>query len=192
MRNPLIGPILHILKKHPEGVGEFEILKTLKQQIPELTDIATDVNLQLFRQHFLIMNALYQLQSSLWQEESLSLSISATHIRILPRTQVPLSNSRDINNSVDAKLAAYYLDWHEYEKTNEEDVSSLLSSFYQGIYLTGDREAALEALQLTQSSPSKEEIKRQYRKLAHQTHPDRGGDTDAFISLRQAYECLMF
>lgn len=192
MRNPLIGPILQILREHPEGVGEFEILKTLKQQLPELKDIATDVNLQLFRQHFLIMNALYQLQSSLWQEESLALSISATHIRILPSEQVPLSNNKDVNNSVDAKLAAYYLDWHEYEKTDEEEVSRLLNSFYQGIYLTGDREAALETLQLTQKSPSKEDIKRQYRKLAHQTHPDRGGDTEAFISLRQAYECLMF
>jgi len=192
MRNPLIGPILDILRTHPEGVGEFEILKTLKQQLPELKNIATDSNLQLFRQHFLIMNALYQLQSSLWQEESLTLSISATHIRILPSEQVPLTNSKELNNSVDVKLAAYYLDWNEYEKTNEEAVTRLLDSFYQGIYQTDDREAALATLQLTQKAPSKDEIKRQYRKLAHQTHPDRGGDTEAFISLRHAYECLMF
>ncbi|REG82378.1 DNA-J related domain-containing protein [Marinomonas pollencensis] len=192
MRNPLIGPILHILREHPEGVGEFEILKTLKQQLPELQDIAVDINLQLFRQHFLIMNALYQLQTSLWQEESLTLSISATHIRILSTKQVPSSSSNEVNNSVEAKLAAYYLDWNEYEKTDEQEVSRLLNSFYQGIYLTGDREAALETLQLNQKSPTKAEIKRQYRKLAHYAHPDHGGDTERFISLRQAYECLMF
>lgn len=192
MRNPLIGPILQILRDHPEGVGEFDVLKTLKEQLPELNELAEDHNLQLFRQHFLIMNALYQLQSSLWQEEKLSLSISAMHIRILHAEQVPLASSRELNDSVDAKLAAYYLDWDEYEKTDADEVSRLLDSFYKGIYLTGDREAALETLLFSDKNPSKDEIKRQYRKLAHNAHPDRGGDTETFISLRQAYECLMF
>lgn len=192
MRNPLIGPILSILRDHPQGVGEFYILKNLREQVPELHHLAEDPNLQLFRQHFLIMNALYQLQSSLWQEEKLSLSITAMHIRLIPNKDVTFSNSNEVNNSVDAKLAAYYLDWNEYEKTDESEVSRLLNSFYNGINNQGDRAAALEILHIDDKHPSKEEIKKQYRKLAHQAHPDRGGDTEQFISLRQAYECLMF
>lgn len=192
MRNPLIGPILSILRDHPQGVGEFYILKNLREQVPELHRLAEDPNLQLFRQHFLIMNALYQLQSSLWQEEKLSLSITAMHIRLIPNKDVTFSNSNEVNDSVDAKLAAYYLDWNEYEKTDESEVSRLLNSFYNGINNQGDRAAALEVLHIDDKHPSKEEIKKQYRKLAHQAHPDRGGDTEQFISLRQAYECLMF
>lgn len=191
MRNPLVGPILSILRNHPCGIGEFDLLKTLKDQLPEMNTLADDANLQLFRQHFLIMNALYQLQTSLWQEEELFLTISATHICLLSTRQCPLSSTTDINDSVDAKLAAYYLDWEEYENTDKDDVKRLLDSFYNGICTQGEREAALETLHIDENNPTKEEIKRQYRKLAHQAHPDRGGDTETFISLRQAYECLM-
>lgn len=191
MRNPLIGPILHILKKHPEGIGEFEILQALKTQLPELKKIAKNANLLLFRQHFLIMNALYQLQFSLRQEGRLSLTISPMHIQLFSSKLTPLATRQDIGSHGEAKLAAYYLDWKEYEKTDEEDVSQLLASFYTRIYLNDDRDAALETLQIFHKSPSKEEIKRQYRKLAHQAHPDHGGNTETFISLRQAYECLL-
>ncbi|AEF56209.1 DNA-J related domain-containing protein [Marinomonas posidonica] len=191
MKNPLIAPILAILKNHPNGTSEFDILKSLQQQLPEFNQLAEDNNLQLFRQHFLIMNALYQLQSQLWQEENLMLSIQATRIHLLNNEQTSVSENTYVNNSPDAKLAAYYLDWNEYEQTDVDDVRRLLDSFYKGICLTGDRQSALQTLQLTIDNPSKSEIKQQYRKLAQQHHPDRGGDQEIFISLREAYEQLM-
>jgi DnaJ-domain-containing protein 1 len=192
MKNPLVGPILAILKNHPNGMSEFDILKALKDQLPEFSKLADDANLQLFRQHFLIMNALYQLQSSLWQEENLMLNISALRIHLLSASEIQLSASTSLNDSVDAKLAAYYLDWEEYEKTDEDEVSRLLNSFYKGISLPGNRDSALKTLQIDSSNPTKATIKQQYRKLAQKHHPDRGGDQDAFIGLRQAYEYLMF
>ncbi|WP_111639714.1 DNA-J related domain-containing protein [Marinomonas shanghaiensis] len=192
MKNPLVGPILAILKTHPSGISEFDILKNLKDQLPEFSQLADDSNLQLFRQHFLIMNALYQLQSSLWQEENLMLSISAMRIQLLSATQIRLSQSTSLNDSVDAKLAAYYLDWSEYEKTDADEVSRLLNSFYKGISLPGNRHSALKTLQIDSTNPTKAIIKQQYRKLAQKHHPDRGGDQDIFIGLRQAYEYLMF
>ncbi|RBP79434.1 molecular chaperone DnaJ [Marinomonas rhizomae] len=192
MKNPLVGPILAILKNHPNGMSEFDILKELKIQLTEFSQLADDPNLQLFRQHFLIMNALYQLQSSLWQEESLMLNISATRIHILSAAQITLSDSTSLNNSVDAKLAAYYLDWEEYEKTDADEVSRLLNSFYKGISLSGNRDSALKTLHIDNSHPTKATIKQQYKKLAQKHHPDRGGDQEIFIGLRQAYEYLMF
>ncbi|GGN36585.1 MULTISPECIES: DNA-J related domain-containing protein [Marinomonas] len=192
MKNPLVGPILAILKTHPSGISEFDILKTLKDQLPEFRQLADDANLQLFRQHFLIMNALYQLQSSLWQEESLTLSINAMRIQLLSATQINLSQNTTLSDSVDAKLAAYYLDWSEYEKTDADEVSRLLNSFYKGISLPGNRDSALKTLQIDSTNPTKATIKQQYRKLAQKHHPDRGGDQDIFIGLRQAYEYLMF
>lgn len=192
MKNPLVGPILTILKNNPNGISEFDILKALKERLPEFSQLAKDTNLLLFRQHFLIMNALYQLQSSLWQEDNLMLSISAMRIHLVSETHIQLSDSTTISDSVDAKLAAYYLDWEEYEKTDVEDVSRLLNSFYKGISLGGDRDSALKTLQIQSNNPTKTVIKQQYRKLAQQHHPDRGGDQDLFIDLRQAYEYLMF
>lgn len=192
MKNPLVGPILAILKKSPSGISEFDILKALKDLLPAFSQLADDNNLQLFRQHFLIMNALYQLQTSLWQDENLILDITATRITLFSASQVNLSDSTTLSDSVDAKLAAYYLDWDEYEKTDINEVSRLLNSFFKGINLSGDRDAALKMLEIDGSNPSKADIKQQYRKLAQQHHPDRGGDQDTFIDLRQAYEYLMF
>ncbi|ETX09613.1 molecular chaperone DnaJ [Marinomonas ushuaiensis DSM 15871] len=192
MKNPLVGLILAVIKNHPNGMSEFDILKELRDQLPEFKMLAEDANLLLFRQHFLIMNALYQLQSSLWQEDNLMLSICSTRIHLLRKNQVQLSEATTLSNSVDAKLAAYYLDWDEYEKTDIDEVSRLLNSFYKGISLNGDRDAALKTLEINDSNPSKTDIKQQYRKLAQQHHPDRGGDQDVFIDLRQAYEYLIF
>ena len=192
MKNPLVGLILTILKKQPNGIGEFDILTALKKRLPEFSQLSDDSNLQLFRQHFLIMNALYQLQTSLWQEENLILDITSTRITLLTSSQVTPSGSSMLSDSVDAKLAAYYLNWDEYEKTDTDQVSSLLNSFYKGISLTGDRDEALSTLQFeSDDNPSKLDIKQQYRKLAQQYHPDRGGDQDTFINLREAYEYLM-
>jgi DnaJ-domain-containing protein 1 len=193
MKNPLVGPILAILKNSSGNISEFDILKALKDLLPAFSQLADDNNLQLFRQHFLIMNALYQLQTSLWQEENLVLDITATRITLFRASQVTLSESTKLNNSVDAKLAAYYLDWDEYEKTDADGVSRLLNSFFKGISLTGsDRDSALKTLEINTENPSKADIKQQYKKLAQQHHPDRGGDQDYFIDLRQAYEYLMF
>lgn len=193
MKNPLVGPILAILKKSPNGISEFDILKTLKDLLPAFNQLADDNNLQLFRQHFLIMNALYQLQTSLWQDENLVLDITATRITLFSASQVKLSDNTHLSDSVDAKLAAYYLDWDEYEKTDADEVSRLLNSFFKGISLAGsDRDSALKTLEIDAENPTKTDIKQQYRKLAQQHHPDRGGDQDRFIDLRQAYEYLMY
>ncbi|MCV2403949.1 DnaJ domain-containing protein [Marinomonas sp. C2222] len=190
MNNPLIGPILEILKQHPNGVSEFDILKELKGALPEFCSLADEPNLCLFRQHFFIMNALYQLHINLWQEESLHLSISSTHIELISSKQVNLSSSNDISISVDEKLAAYYLDWSEYEKTDSEEVSRLIDSFYKALHVNDHKESALKTLQLSSANPSQTDIKKQYRKLAQLHHPDRGGDQATFINLRQAYETL--
>lgn len=192
MKNPLVGPILTILKNHPDGTSEFAILKALKVQLPEFSQLADEANLMLFRQHFLIMNALYQLQQDLWQDENMQLTISALRIFLVPASKVTVCDSTSLDNSVDAKLAAYYLDWSEYEKTDANDVSDLLNSFFTGISVSGERDAALKTLQINSANPSQADIKQQYRKLAQQHHPDRGGDQDAFIGLRQAYEYLSF
>lgn len=48
---------------------------------------------------------------------------------------------------------------------------------------------ALRTLKL-RADASQKEITRSYRELASRYHPDRGGDTETFISIRRAYELL--
>ncbi|MEH6443281.1 MAG: DNA-J related domain-containing protein [Oceanospirillaceae bacterium] len=191
MRNPLIANILTLLKINLNGISEFEILTTLKDQFPEFNHLAEDGNLQLFRQHFLIMNALYQLQASLWQDEKLVLSIHVLQIKLLPTDQEKQATGFDLSDSIDAELATYYLDWSEYEKTDATEVSRLINSFYQRMDLEGDKQSALNILQIKTFTPSKVEIKQHYRKLVQRHHPDAGGNPATFIEIRQAYEQLM-
>lgn len=192
MRNPLIPDILAFLRDHPQGTEEYDLLKVLKTKHPMLTKLAEDHNLLLFRQHFLIMNALYQLKSSLWQEEQITLNITGMRVSLLFSPPEHATGNTTVSNSPDAKLAAYYMDWDEYVNTDKGDVEQLLENFYLGIATIDERKDALKTLALhSDFIDDKEAIKRQYRKLAREAHPDRGGDPERFISLRQAYECLM-
>ena len=50
-----------------------------------------------------------------------------------------------------------------------------------------DNTALYEALGLTKEA-SYDEIKKAYRKLALQHHPDRGGDSEKFKEINAAYE----
>lgn len=189
MKNPLIASILTLLKTNLAGVSEFELLTALKTQFPEFNHLADDPELQLFRQHFLIMNALYQLQDSLWQEEQLNLSISALKIMIQP-SQPDATGSTALTDGANAKLAAYYLDWNEYDSTSADEVNRLITSFYRRLANHDNRQSALDTLQIATAAPSAFEIKQQYRKLVKHHHPDAGGDPKRFIEIRQAYEAL--
>lgn len=51
------------------------------------------------------------------------------------------------------------------------------------------REEALSILGLTAQATS-EHVKAAYRTLARKTHPDKGGSTEAFLKVKQAYELL--
>lgn len=189
MKNPLLSPILSLLKQHPNGVSEYDILKALKNEVPSFSDLSEEPNLNLFRQHFFIMNALYQLQDRLWREESLQIDMLPSCIRLVKSNVQTVSDSNNIADTGTAKLASYYLDWDEYDKTHLEDVEALLNQFYKGIRNPRDEKKALDLLKLPQNA-SEQDIKQQYRKLARQAHPDKGGSAEAFIELRQAFELL--
>lgn len=194
MNNPFVIPILSMLKTNADGLSEYEILRYLKTQFPEFCSLAEDAGLCLFRQHFLIMNALYQLQMQLWQEEGLKLAISPTHIQIhftsTPKNNINVKKHQtQVKDSAEAKIISYYLDWSEYTKTNETEVEALLQSFFKGLHNPSATEHAYKTLKLHKNA-SYTEIKTQYRKLASLSHPDKGGSTSEFIELREAFELL--
>ena len=186
VKNPLITDILSLLNRSPEGITEYLIIKSLEEHIG-FEDIAADYQLAIFQKHFMVMNALHQLQKELMEEEQIFLDISPLKIQLI--TTNSQSNNRELTESVDVKLSEYYLDWANFKNTNKQDVEKLLESFWK-LYINADkRMAALLILELEENACG-ETINRRYRKLAALHHPDRGGDPMNFIRIRQAYETL--
>lgn len=188
-QNPLTPLVLAALRAAPAGLSEYQLLKQIEAG-GEITDASGDANLDLFRKHFLLMNALYRLRDQLWREEQLWLCISALHIALEPGRSGSGSGGNELPSiESDAALRAYYLDWQQFERSDGAAVTELLATFWRRFQSRDQREAALMTLQLT-ADVDWPGIRRQYRRLAAQTHPDRGGDTGRFLEIRAAYELL--
>ncbi|MFM5428060.1 DNA-J related domain-containing protein [Aeromonas veronii] len=182
--NPLIAPLLVLLQQAAGSYKVHELMAALRQQgaIPVLAD---DEQLQLFRVNFLIMNALYQLQAELY-EEGWWLVISTLDIRL-----EPLAENLQTNHgfALGENLRSYYLDWQVFWQTDRAEVEALLNRFWHAYDGEGHKAEALALLELNEGA-SQEAIRRRWRELALQHHPDRGGNAETFIRIRWAWEVL--
>ena len=184
MNNPLLQDILIFIEQAPAGITEHALHCALSEH-ETFTSLGTSGHLALFRKHFLVMNALYQLQQKLWKESRRVLTISPLHIQLYNTT----GNGTTDLPSEGETCADYYLDWNNYQQTRESDVESLLDSFWQRYQQQDARHKAMHTLELG-ANASQSEIERRYRRLAAIHHPDKGGDKETFISIRSAYEQL--
>ena len=187
MQNPFIPEILSILHNHPQGITAHEILKALTSYV-EFSSLSNDGQLSLFQRHFMVMNALYQLQQSLATETRQILEISPLHIQLYPINSP--TKSEQIAQATSPALSAYYLDWSNFKNTTEENVLALLDSFLRRYSTEDQRMAAYQTLELKPSATIIE-VTRRYRELAARHHPDKGGDIETFIRIRKAYETLV-
>lgn len=182
--NPLLAPLLALLQQARGGYKVHELLAALRRQgvVPTL---AEDEQLQLFRVNFLIMNALYQLQAEL-HDAGWWLVISTLDIRL-----EPLAGATDTRQklALGQPLRSYYLDWRVFWQTDRKEVEALLTRFWLAYDGAGHRMEALALFALT-AEASPETVRRRWRELALQHHPDRGGDAETFIRLRWAWEHL--
>lgn len=185
--NPLLPLVLQLLREAPAGISEYELLKKIEANGDHFAGIAVEAQLALFQKHFLVMNALYRLQEVLWREENIWLSISPLCIALQGRKGGAVDAGMALHES-DA-LRSYYLDWQQLAATDGEAVADLLSRFWARYAAHDRRGEALAVLQLDADADA-EAIKRQYRRLAAATHPDRGGDAAQFLAIRAAYETL--
>ena len=68
-------------------------------------------------------------------------------------------------------------------------MKKIFDTFWQRFASEDEQTQALRTLKL-EADASRNEIIRSYRELISQHHPDKGGDVDTFINIRQAYEYL--
>lgn len=183
----LADQVLELLLAAPDGLAEYQLIQQLKQRhsghIPNLP--LTD-KLVLFRTHFLLFNALYRLRERLWQEGRHLLQIAPLCIRLLPyQAGSAALSERD-------GLRDYYLDMSNLRDTDERDVERLLASFWTRMQGGEEKQAALALFELDGPGAVLDlaSIKRRYRQLVSQHHPDRGGSTERLQSINKAMEIL--
>jgi DnaJ-domain-containing protein 1 len=183
--NPCKAAVLSLIKEYPAGMSEYSLIQELEQREVFAADDGS--HLSLFRKHFLVMNALYQLQDVLYAQ-GWYLSISPLAIRLESLKESGLSLP-PVGGSETA-LRDYYLDWRNYEDTGRNDVHAMLARFW-GRYLAIDRR--LEALTVLglPADARWAQVRAVYRRLIAQHHPDKGGDPSQFRSIREAYEILL-
>lgn len=166
---------------------EYEIIQHL-QQLGRLKKDCMASDLSLFRCHFLIFNALYRLQVLTRVHGHYQLSISSLEITATINSQ-PVSRKIESSLTEHNPLSLFYLDVSNLINTTETDIASLLGNFWNHYFDNSQKQKALNKLGLSEPVDFKT-IKQQYRRLAMQHHPDRGGNADTLIEIHQAMQCL--
>ena len=185
--NPLKDCIRDILERTPGGLSEYDLICRLQESGARFPGGDASYEMLLFRKHFLVMNALYQLRASLLEERSVYLHISPLLIRMQALAE-PGSRALAEDHG-ESRVADYYLDWSNFENTMHTDVRALLHDFWRRYYAVDRRSEALTTLGLGDDADW-DAVQQAYRRLAALHHPDRGGDTSRFVAIRTAYETL--
>lgn len=185
MQDPLHQQLYEILKVHDQGISEFELLREL--QVSGYSDFGPDVfseNLLMYRAHFLLFHALYQLRDDLYDRHSALMVVHVLKIKLLdwkPAVSTEMA--------IPDPMREYYLDIANLEDTTLEDVDVLLGKFWGAYFAKEKRVDALDILEL-KDPVSDGEIEIRYRKMAMILHPDRGGEKKSFQELQQAIVIL--
>ena len=190
IRNPvhpnLLAAVESSLRIHPTGMREIELINYLDQAFDGVfpkQNLAD--SLVLFQTHFMLFNALYQLQDLLWQNHSGHLVIGPIDICLYPFNDTLHQQAlAEMNHTKD-----YYLDFANFDSTSRENVDDLIKSFWRNAQAHWGGEDAFRVLGLRYPC-SWDEIKQRYRSLASQHHPDKGGDAEKLKPVLEAYSTL--
>ncbi len=167
-----------------EPISEYELISQLKEQgfLTFLPSPPAPTH-ALFCAHFLLFHALYTLRDQLRLAQSAALHISPLVIQLRPyQPQVSALCKVD-------PLREYYLNLDNLHSTGEAEVDELINAFWkkfaQSEQNAPERVSALALLGL-EAPTTDEQIRRRYKELVMQYHPDRGGDEQQLQALNQA------
>jgi hypothetical protein len=187
MDDSLKESIRCILDVAIEPLSEYQLIQLLNEQGWSLPTSAIN-SLDLFTSHFLVYNALYQLQTEYWLQQQY-LEITALAIRLLPTRSDSNQASLLTNYSAEQALRDYYLDLSHLHTATTQSVDSLLNSFWERMIASDDSSKALAVFSLSMPVTFSA-VKQRYRHLAMTHHPDRGGDPARFQEINWAFGVL--
>lgn len=185
--------IWFILSDYPDGISEYDLIQTLQSNpyhCLEVSDLGEP--LQLFQTHFALFHLLYRLRNHWLALQKGLIHIVSTQIKLLPYESV--HEAIQINDP----LAEYYLNWNNFDSTSRRDVEIMLDDFWytfnqfeqqQSLYSDERLKQANEILGVS-STETFAKIKKRYRKLMHDHHPDKGGELNHCQQIEQAYRLL--
>ena len=187
---PLLEPIL---KRHPDGLSEYELLNQLSEQTPFFAKSdthSTSQGLSLFQRHFLLFHCLYRLEQQYRAQQSGLLLISALEIRLAPHQKKTEASHVDAALVTPDPVRDYYLDISQLQATSEDDLDEMLGKFWVALARHDSRDEALALLGLNDPVDDVV-IRKRYREQVMQHHPDRGGNTDTIQQLNAAISQLL-
>jgi hypothetical protein len=202
------------------GVSESERIEILKKAPYHFFDDASlREPLMLFKTHFIVFHALYQLKRSWIEQGEGVLDIHTLNIKLNQESAHSDNNSahsdknsthgdnykdKESQDKVGAiteadALAEYYLDWGNFEKADRKSVDALLNAFWHrmasGNAHTFEQEDIADAHALL-GLPQDEHVslsvlKRVYKKALQLVHPDKGGTQQEAQDVIHAYQLLL-
>jgi len=180
-----LDSVAGVLERHAAGLSEYELLQILRRAgyFAFLGEAAVAPH-ALFQAHFLLFHALYRLRDQAWQAGRAHLMISPLKIQWWPYRA-----GENAMSTPDA-LREYYLNLSNLDKTTAQDVDELIALFWMRLNRRDKRAAALTELGLNDPVDD-ETIRRTYRRLAMEHHPDRGGDKERLQAINAAIEVLL-
>ena len=184
MNTALAEALLAILRTHPDGLTEHDLIRKLAHDDPAFGPGAYADELSLFQCHFILFHHLYRLRDDLWNKRQGDLAIHCLKIALRP-----CPDSAGLLPATPDPLRAYYLDLTHLEKTGKQEVLELLDTFWLRYTRHDQRTEALAALGLADPVDDPE-IKRRYRELAMEHHPDRGGEIEKLQAINAAMGAL--
>jgi len=193
------------------GVSEYELIEILKKAPYHFFDDASlREPLMLFKTHFIVFHALYQLKRSWIEQGEGVLDIHTLNIKLNQESAHSDNNSAHSDSDKESRdkvgaiteadtLAEYYLDWGNFEKADRKSVDALLNAFWQrmasGNAHTFEQEDIANAYALL-GLPQDEHVslsvlKRVYKKALQLVHPDKGGTQQEAQDVIHAYQLLL-
>lgn len=174
--------ILDYLFEQEGPIGEYQLLQHIGKRLPEFFD-SLGASPSLYKKHFLLFNTLYQIDDDL-SESNLRLIISPLDIRVVPTTEARAEISETDG------LRHFYQDINNLE-LSEQEVMEMQKQFWQKYLALDKKREALEILDLVDEDViNLDKVKKQYKKLAQQHHPDKGGNEALFLKINEAFEQL--
>lgn len=183
----LVKKLLEILKDNPQGITEYLLINRLKENCSLIPNDFAKNPLSLFRTHFVVFNGLYRLQRELAKKHNSYLEVGPLNIQIHPSKGK--NKKKALADNTDENLRRYYLDMNNLYDTTEEDVNNMLSNFWKKYNNYDKRIDALAVLGLDENA-TYGEVKRRYRRLAKENHPDRGGEKEGLQRINWAMDIL--
>jgi DnaJ-domain-containing protein 1 len=183
--NPeLLKVIDQLLTRNTAGLTEYELMDALDKHNPELFPKPNFTDkLLMFQHHFFLRHCLYQLQLQYAQEQRFQLDISL--VTLIKRPAIEASQQTTEYDP----LRDYYLDLSNMNKESHESVDELLKSFWSQLTHSIAAPDAHKTLGLT-GSESHQQKQQRYRQLAQKHHPDKGGDSQTFNEIQQAWQTI--